>query len=170
MLTVVYEFFLLGIFTFGGGMAMIPLFLEIVTRNQWFTEAQFSNFIAISQSTPGPIAINMATFVGWGEAGFLGGAAASVVIVIPGFILSVALSKFLAANKASGALRSVMEAMKAAVLALMVYAVYVLFGASVGFDAVKFVIFAAAVCVTFAVKMPIGIYLSICAALGMIFL
>ncbi len=169
MWTVVAEFFVLGLFTFGGGMAMIPLFLEIVTKNQWFTEAQFSDFIAISQSTPGPIAINMATFAGYEEAWVAGGVIASIVIVLPGFVLSVALSNFLSLHRESGAVKAVMEAMKAAVLALMIYAIYILFGVSVGFVPVKLLMFFFALLLTFAVKLSIGVYLAIFAALGILF-
>lgn len=150
-------------------MAMIPLFLEIVTKNQWFTEAQFSDFIAISQSTPGPIAINMATFAGYEEAWVAGGVIASIVIVLPGFVLSVALSNFLSLHRESGAVKAVMEAMKAAVLALMIYAIYILFGVSVGFVPVKLLMFSLALLLTFSAKLSIGAYLAIFAVLGILF-
>ena len=74
------EFLKIGAFTFGGGLAMIPLLRSIVITNGWLTEGQFTDLIAISQSTPGPIAINMATFIGFKEYGVWGAIAASIVI------------------------------------------------------------------------------------------
>lgn len=171
MLTVIREFFLLGMLTFGGGMAMIPLFLDIVLRHQWLTEAQFSNFIAISQSTPGPIAINMATFIGFMERSWLGGMIGSVVIVIPGFLLSVILSKFLVKHRDSRTLRQVISTMKASVLALLVFAVYVLAGSSVLSAGVcGGLLFALAMVLTFFFKIPIALYLGIFAVLGTVLL
>lgn len=168
MLTVIREFFLLGLLTFGGGMAMIPLFLDIATRNAWLTEAQFSNFVAISQSTPGPIAINMATFIGFIEQGWAGSIVASIVIIVPGFFLSIGLSKFLLQNKDSKRIKQVISTMKATVLALLVYAVYVLARGSIlsgGFR--EYGIFLFALFLTFRFKIPIALYLGVFALFGM---
>ena len=66
------EFLKIGLFTFGGGYAMIPLIRETVVARMWLTENEFYDFIGICESTPGPIAINMATYVGSTQAGFLG--------------------------------------------------------------------------------------------------
>lgn len=171
MLTVIREFFLLGLLTFGGGMAMIPLFLDIATRNAWLTEAQFSNFVAISQSTPGPIAINMATFIGFIEQGWVGSIVASVVIIAPGFFLSIGLSRFLIQNKDSKRIKQVISTMKAAVLALLVYAIYVLARGSIfGGGPWEYGIFVLALLLTFCFKIPIAFYLGIFAVFGMVLL
>ena len=92
-----WTFFKIGAVTFGGGYAMIPLIQEAVVPN-WISEEMFLNFIAVAESTPGPIAINMATFVGSTEADFLGAVCATVGVVLPSFIiilLIVALLKYL---------------------------------------------------------------------------
>ena len=68
-LTLFWTFFKIGLFTFGGGYAMIPLIQEAVLTNNWITGEEFINFIAVSESTPGPFAINMATYVGATVAG-----------------------------------------------------------------------------------------------------
>ena len=65
-----FEFFKIGLFTFGGGYAMIPLVREVVLNYNWLTEDEFISFLGVCESTPGPIAINMATFVGSTQAGF----------------------------------------------------------------------------------------------------
>ncbi len=80
-------FFQIGLFTFGGGYAMIPLIREKCVLNEWLTEDAIMNFIAVSESTPGPFAINMATFVGSSQAGILGSVLATLGVVLPSFII-----------------------------------------------------------------------------------
>ena len=79
-------FFYIGATTFGGGYAMIPLVRdEVVPR--WLSDAEFINMIAVAEATPGPVAINMATFIGSSEAGILGSALATLGVVLPSFII-----------------------------------------------------------------------------------
>lgn len=80
-------FFKIGALTFGGGYAMIPLVQEEVIANAWLTEEMFMNFIAVAESTPGPIAINMATFIGSTQAGVLGSIVATLGVVLPSFFI-----------------------------------------------------------------------------------
>ena len=87
MLTLFWTFFKIGLFTFGGGYAMIPLIQQEVTGHQWLTENELVNFIAISESTPGPFAINIATFVGSTQYGVIGSALATLGVVLPSFII-----------------------------------------------------------------------------------
>ena len=82
-----FTFFKIGLFTFGGGYAMIPIVKEAVISNKWLTEGQFLNFVAVSESTPGPIAVNMATFVGSSRGGALGAVIATLGVVLPSFII-----------------------------------------------------------------------------------
>lgn len=88
------EFFLIGLFTFGGGMATIPYLKDLAERTNWFEISFITDMIAISESTPGPIGINMATFVGYKVAGILGGIVASVSEIIPSIIIVTLVSKF----------------------------------------------------------------------------
>ena len=80
-------FFKLGIMTFGGGYAMIPLLTDEVLSQGWLTSDEILNFIAVSESTPGPIAINMATFIGASQYGFIGALLATLGVVLPSFII-----------------------------------------------------------------------------------
>ena len=80
-------FFYIGATTFGGGYAMIPLVREQVLAHGWLNEAEFINMIAVAEATPGPVAINMATFIGSSEAGLLGSALATLGVVLPSFIV-----------------------------------------------------------------------------------
>ena len=89
-------FFKIGLFTFGGGYAMLPLIREETLAYSWATESEIINFIAVSESTPGPFAINMATYVGsqvggaWGFLGsFFGSFFATLGVVLPSFIDSL---------------------------------------------------------------------------------
>lgn len=81
-------FLKIGLFTIGGGYAMLPMIRnEVVLSWQWITEESFVNFIGIAESTPGPFAINMATFVGYHTAGVLGSLCATVGVVLPSFVI-----------------------------------------------------------------------------------
>ncbi len=115
-----YEFFLVGLFTFGGGYAMIPLVRETVLENGWLTEAQFYEFIGVCESTPGPIAINMATYIGASQAGVLGSVCATLGVVLPSFIIilliAILSSKFIKNKYVQRALNGI----KAVVLGLII--------------------------------------------------
>ena len=80
-------FLQVGAVSFGGGYAMISLIKERVLVNGWLTEEQLLNMIAVSESTPGPIAVNMATFVGSSQGGFLGSLVATLGVVLPSFVI-----------------------------------------------------------------------------------
>lgn len=82
-----WSFFKIGLFTFGGGYAMIPLIRSEVTAHGWAETEDIINFIAVSESTPGPFAINMATFIGRTTGGILGAVCATVGVVLPSFII-----------------------------------------------------------------------------------
>lgn len=87
-----FTFLQVGAFTFGGGYAMISIIREKVLANGWLTEESLVNMIAVSESTPGPIAVNMATFVGSEQAGILGAIFATLGVVLPSFIIILLIS------------------------------------------------------------------------------
>ena len=82
-----FTFFKIGLFTFGGGYAMISLIREQALALGWLTESELLNMIAVAESTPGPIAVNMATFVGSSQGGILGSLCATLGVVLPSFII-----------------------------------------------------------------------------------
>ena len=90
-----YEFFKTGLFTIGGGMATIPFLYKMSDATGWFTYNDLANMIAVGESTPGPIGVNMATYVGVDGLGILGGAWASISLTIPSIIIIVLVAKFL---------------------------------------------------------------------------
>ena len=91
-LTLFLTFFEIGLFTFGGGYAMISLMRDQALAFGWLTEEELLNMIAVAESTPGPIAVNMATFVGSTQGGILGSLCATLGIVLPSFIIILLIS------------------------------------------------------------------------------
>ena len=90
-----WEFFKAGLFTVGGGLASLPFLYEISDKTGWYSYAQLADMIAISESTPGPIGINMATYVGFTSAGAFGSVIASIGFIIPPLIIASIVSRFL---------------------------------------------------------------------------
>ena len=87
LLDLFLTFLKIGAVSFGGGYAMIPIIKDEVVTHGWLTDGQIMNYIAVSESTPGPIAINMATFVGASQGGFIGAMLATLGVVLPAFII-----------------------------------------------------------------------------------
>ncbi len=94
-------FFRIGIFSFGGGLAMLPLIFQSVQAFGIMSAQEFSNLVALSQVTPGPIAVNAATYVGLNYAGILGAAAATLGVCLPSFVLILIVMKFMEKFKES---------------------------------------------------------------------
>ena len=92
-----YEFFKTGLFAVGGGMATIPFLTDMSQRTGWFTAGQLADMIAVGESTPGPIGVNMATYVGFTTAGVPGAVIATVGLVTPSVIIILIVARFLQA-------------------------------------------------------------------------
>ena len=90
-----FEFFMIGLFTIGGGYAMFPLVRELVLKYNWMSETEFYNFLGVCESTPGPIAINMATYIGSTQGGLLGSILATLGVVLPSFIIIILVASIL---------------------------------------------------------------------------
>lgn len=131
-----YTFFKIGLFGFGGGYAMISMIQgEVVTRHEWLSSNEFTDIIAISQMTPGPIGINSATYVGYSAVvnagyshavGILGSTIATVSVVLPSFILMVLISKFFLKYQKHPIITSVFEGLRPSVVGLLAAAALVL--------------------------------------------
>ncbi len=118
-------FFKIGAFTIGGGYAMLPLIQrEVADKRKWIDESVMLDIVAIAESTPGPIAINTATFVGTRVAGFWGAFAATFGTVLPSFMIIAALSKILAAVIHIEVVKFAFNGIRAGVLALIVKALW----------------------------------------------
>lgn len=96
-----WEFFKTGLFAVGGGMATLPFLYDISDRTHWFTHAQLADMVAVSESTPGPIGVNMATYVGFLSGGVGGAVVATLGLVTPSIIVILIVSAFLERFRAS---------------------------------------------------------------------
>lgn len=122
--TLFWAFFKIGAFTFGGGYAMVPLIeREAVETHHWITDQDMLNILAISESTPGPISINSATFIGYRVAGVWGSAAATLGTVLPSFLVISVLSLFIMEYKRIQWLNWMFEGIRACVFVLILNAV-----------------------------------------------
>jgi chromate transporter len=125
-------FLKIGAFTFGGGYAMLPLMKQEVLLNAWMTEEELLNFIAVAESTPGPVAINMATYIGVETGGLFGAIVATLGVVLPSFVVIMLVAKFYEKYKNSFIVKSCLAGLRPAVIGLMASAVVTL-GAGVFF-------------------------------------
>ncbi len=123
ILSLFLTFLKIGLFTFGGGYAMIAHIKEtVVDEKHWTDDEELSEIIAVAESTPGPIAINLATYVGYKKAGVLGSAAATAGVVIPAFIIMFIISLFLDAVMDNKIVSYAFEGIKCAVAFLILNA------------------------------------------------
>lgn len=123
-----YTFFKIGLFGFGGGYAMLSMIQgEVVTRYNWVSTQEFTDIVAISQSTPGPIGINAATYVGFTATGSIWGSViATFAVVLPSFILMLTISKFFLKYQKHPAVEAVFSGLRPAVVGLLTSAALVL--------------------------------------------
>ncbi|MBE6846855.1 MAG: chromate transporter [Ruminococcus sp.] len=114
-----FTFFKIGLFTFGGGYAMLPLIQAEVANHGWLTQEQLINFVAVSESTPGPFAINISTYVGNQMGGILGGVCATLGVVMPSIIIILIVAQIFDRFKNSRIMQGCMAGLKPAVIGLI---------------------------------------------------
>ena len=122
-LLLIYEFFKTGLFAVGGGPATIPFLMDIADKYPWFTIEELSNMIAISESTPGPVGINMATYAGYQALGIFGGIVSTLALTVPSIIIILIIAKFLEGFQENRIVKAVFAGIKPAVTALIGVAV-----------------------------------------------
>jgi len=118
-----YTFFYIGIVTFGGGYAMLPLIQSTVLEKDWMPHKQLVDFVAISESTPGPFAINIATYIGAERCGILGSVCATLGVVMPSFIIILLVARVYEKFNSNKIVKGVMTGLKPAVIGLIASAV-----------------------------------------------
>ena len=161
-------FFKIGAFTFGGGYAMIPLIQkEAVEKNGWVTDEDILEIIAIAESTPGPIAINSATFVGYRTAGFLGAACATLGVVLPSFVIILAISYVLKEFQELKAVQYAFNGIRAGVLALLFKALWGMYQKSPK-GWVSYVVMGGAFLLTAILKVNVLVVIIGCAVFGLV--
>ncbi len=118
-------FFKIGLFSFGGGYAMLPLIQqEMVANSNWLTLSEFIDLVAISQVTPGPIAINAATFVGYKMAGVFGSVAATSGVVTPSLLIVLSLTRLFLKYNTLDAVQAAFTGIRPALVALIAAAIW----------------------------------------------
>lgn len=185
LLELFLAFFEIGALTFGGGYAMIPLVRETVLTRGWLTEEEMLNMIAVAESTPGPIAVNMATFVGSNEAGIIGSVVATLGVVLPSFIIILLIAALLKNFMKYKGVNAFLEGVRPCVVALILGTAITLFlsvllgigsgSFDLSVDVIGIVIFALVVAISLIYKKLRGkkpspiLMILISAGLGMIF-
>lgn len=114
-----YEFFKVGLFSVGGGLATIPFLTDMSSRTGWFTSGDLANMIAISESTPGPLGVNMATYVGYQTGGIPGGIVATLGLVCPAIVIILLIAGFLKKFRESRTVDAVFYGIRPASTALI---------------------------------------------------
>ena len=151
-LKLLFSFFKIGLFSFGGGYAMLPMIeREVVVLNGWISQKEFIDIVAISQSTPGPISINSATYIGYKTGGVLGSASATLGTVLPSFIIMLIICTFFLKFKGNQLLEGALSGLRPAVIGLIAAAAISLVGESF-VDYKSIIIFAVVFIATFKFK------------------
>lgn len=168
LLPLFWTFFKIGAFTFGGGYAMIPLIQkETVENHKWITDDDILEIIAIAESTPGPVAINSATFVGYKTCGFWGAVCATFGVVVPSFLIILLISYILDAFQGLKPVQYAFNGIRAGVLALLFKALWSMFKKSPkGWAA--YVVMAAAFVLTAVLKVNVLFVIVFCAVFGLV--
>lgn len=124
LLRLFYEFFLVGLFSVGGGLATIPFLEDLGARTGWFSQADVADMIAISESTPGPIGVNMATYAGYQTYGILGGIVATLGLIAPAIIVIYIVAKILNKFKENKLVKGAFYGLRPASIGLILAALY----------------------------------------------
>ena len=126
-----YTFAKIGLFAIGGGLATLPFLQELVETKGWYTTEMLANMIAVSESTPGPIGINMATYAGFHAGGIVGGIVATLSLVLPSIVICILVAKVLDRFNDNKYVQSVFSIIKPVVVGLIGAAGYQIFKISV---------------------------------------
>ncbi|MGI5963347.1 MAG: chromate transporter [Lawsonibacter sp.] len=119
LLLLFYEFAKTGLFAVGGGLATIPFLQDLGARTGWFTDAELTTMIAVSESTPGPMGVNMATYVGYEIAGLPGAVVATLGLIFPSIVVIVIIAGFLQKFRQSRVVDAVFQGLRPASTALI---------------------------------------------------
>lgn len=122
LLTMCLEFFKTGLFAIGGGLATLPFLREISAKYGWYTLSELSNMVAVGNATPGPIGVNMATYVGYSTNGIAGGILATLSMVLPSFIVILIVSSILDKFRNSIYVEGTFKGLRPAVVAMITVA------------------------------------------------
>jgi chromate transporter len=138
-----FEFFKTGLLAIGGGLTTIPFLSDIAEKHDWYTQQELTFIIAISESTPGPLGINMATYAGFSTAGILGGIIATLSLVLPSVIIVLIISRFMEKFGKSRIIIGMFEFLRPAAAGLIFGAVVLLLSLTLRIEAGQIALYAA---------------------------
>ena len=178
LLLMFIEFFKIGLFSVGGGLATLPFMFELAEKYNWFTAEEVTNMIAVSESSPGPIGVNMATYVGNTSYGVLGGVVTTLALVLPSIIVILIVASILNKFKQNKTVKNVFYGLRAAVAGLLTLSVLSVFRENFikseasalwqMIDYQKVALFAVLVFLVFKFKKHPLVYIAIGAATGIL--
>lgn len=166
LLDIYLSFAKVGLFTFGGGYAMLPLIeSDIIQKRGWLSMAEFTDIVGIAEVTPGPIAVNSATFVGYKLAGIIGGLVATLGVITPSVIIVLTLAALIKKYERTTALNRIKSGMRPAVAGLVAAAAISVARVSI-VEPRALIVSAAAAVMVFVAKFNPILVLGICGILG----
>lgn len=166
------EFFKIGLFSVGGGLATLPFLSKLIDTKGWYDTSQLTNMIAISESTPGPIGVNIATYVGFHMSGISGALLATFSLILPSYIIIIIISNFLTKFKNSKYIIDIFEIIRPVVTGLIGVSFITIFNTalfSIGFDIKKVIIFLIILFLIIKYKKHPIVYIGLGAVIGVIF-
>ncbi len=177
LLTLCWEFFKTGLFSVGGGLATLPFLFEMSKNHpDWFSVTDLTNMVAVAESTPGPIGVNMATYVGSTVAGILGGIVATLFLILPSIIVILIIARILEKFSENKLVKDVFYGLRPAVVGMLFASVLSVFESSLfggnfmnGVDWRYLALFAALVFGIFKFKKHPILFIGIGAVVGIIF-
>lgn len=122
-LLLMYEYFKTGLFAIGGGLATLPFLSKMIDKHGWFTQEELANMLAVSESTPGPIGVNMATYAGNTVGGVLGGILATFALVLPSYLVIVIVYRIMDRFRDSRYVQGAMKTLRPASVGMVAAAV-----------------------------------------------
>ena len=155
-----FTFFYVGLFTIGGGYAMLPLLeKEVVYKHKWLSREELLDVFAIGQSTPGIIALNVATYVGVGQRGIIGGIIATAGMIMPSLCIIIVIASFVQEISQIPVVLSIFEGIRTVVAALLISAVYTMGKKTIKNGLSLFILFGGFVLIAFFSISPIWVVL-----------
>ena len=119
-----FEFFKIGLFAVGGGLATLPFLINLTYKYNWFDQSMLADMIAVSESTPGPMGVNIATYAGFNSAGILGGIIATLGLITPSIIIIIIIAKFLEKFKSNKSVEAIFQGLRPASVGLIAVAAF----------------------------------------------
>ncbi|MDK2827934.1 MAG: chromate transporter [Clostridium butyricum] len=114
-----FEFFKTGLFAVGGGLATLPFLINLTYKYDWFNQSMLADMIAVSESTPGPMGVNISTYAGYSSGDISGGIVATLGLITPSIIIIIIIAKFLEKFKTNKSVESVFECLRPASVGLI---------------------------------------------------